>query len=228
MTHADDEGMCVPPKLAPYQVVIVPILKDKSKADEVMAYAQKLRDRLKKQYFADERVRVKLDTRLKDSVDKMWEWTRKGAPLIVEVGAKDMEKNAVMFRNRIKINEEGWKNFEDFEVFVISVADKLQHIQDDMLNVAQKRLSSNIVTTIEHKEDFEAYFANSNVYMESTKAQKVAFVRGKWCGDDDTLEKLKAMRLTIRCIPFDQSGTEGECLLSGKKATLDVIYARSY
>ena len=228
MTHADDEGMCVPPKLAPYQVVIVPILKDKSKADEVMAYAQKLRDRLKKQYFADERVRVKLDTRLKDSVDKMWEWTRKGAPLIVEVGAKDMEKNAVMFRNRIKINEEGWKNFEDFEVFVSSVADKLQHIQDDMLNVAQKRLSRNIVTTIEHKEDFEAYFANSNVYMESTKAQKVAFVRGKWCGDDDTLEKLKAMRLTIRCIPFDQSGTEGECLLSGRKATLDVIYARSY
>ena len=57
---------------------------------------------------------------------------------------------------------------------------------------------------------------------------KVAFVRGKWCGDEETEEKLKEMRLTIRCIPFDQSGSEGECLLTGKKATLDVIYARSY
>jgi prolyl-tRNA synthetase len=227
MTHADDEGMCVPPKLAPYQVVIVPILKDKSKADEITAYAEKLRDALKAQTFAGERVRVRLDNRLKDSVDKMWEWTRKGAPLIVEVGAKDLEKNAVMYRNRININQDGWKNFEGFDAFVNSISDKLQNIQDEMLNRAKQVLNNNIVTDIKTNEEFEAYFANSNVYLNG-KAPKVAFVRGKWCGDDDTLEKLKEMRLTIRCVPFEQSGTEGECLLSGKKATLDVIYARSY
>ena len=228
MTHADDEGMCVPPKLAPYQIVIVPILKDKAKADEINAYAEKLRDALKAQTFGGEKIRVKLDNRPKEAVDKMWEWTRKGAPLIVEVGAKDLEKNAVMFRNRIHINQDGWKNFESFDAFTSSIAEKLQNIQDEMLHIAEQRLNNNIVTTIKTKEEFEAYFKNSNVYMDSGKAPKVAFVRGKWCGDEETVEKLKEMRLTIRCIPFDQSGTEGECLLSGKKATLDVIYARSY
>lgn len=228
MTHADDEGMCVPPKLAPYQVVIIPILKDKNKTAEITAYAEKLRDALKAQTFAGERIRVKLDTRLKESVDKMWEWTRKGAPLIVEVGAKDLEKNAVMYRNRIKINQDGWKNFEDFNTFINSVSSKLQTIQNEMLTTAQHRIDENIVTTVKTKEEFEAYFANSNTFLTATNNKKVAFVRGKWCGDEDTIEKLKEMRINIRCIPFDQSGTEGECLLSGRKATLDVIYARSY
>ena len=62
----------------------------------------------------------------------------------------------------------------------------------------------------------------------SANTHKVAFVKGKWCGDDETVEKLKDMRITIRAIPFEQSGSEGVCLVSGKKATLDVIYARSY
>lgn len=229
MTHADDEGLCVPPKLAPYQVVIVPILKDKSRTTEIMAYAEKIRNALKEQIFAGERVRVKLDSRQKDAVDKMWEWTRKGAPLIVEVGAKDLEKNAVMFRRRISINQNNWKNFEDAESFISTISEKLQNIQNEMYDKAQKRLNGNIVTGIKTAKEFDAYFANANTYLESENAPKVAFVRGKWSGDEATLDKLKDMRLTIRCIPFDQSGTEGECLLSGKKgATLDVIYARSY
>ncbi len=230
MTHADDEGMCVPPKLAPYQVVIIPILKDKSKTDEINAYAEKIKNAIKDKFFGGEKVRVKLDNRPKEAIDKMWEWTRKGAPIIVEVGAKDLEKNAVMFRNRINISDSNWKNFEDVDAFVASISDKLQNIQDTMLQRAQDRLSHNVITDIKTAKDFEAYFANQNVYLDNNdKAPKVAFVRGKWSGDEATLDKLKEMRLTIRCIPFDQSGTEGECLLSGKAgATLDVIYARSY
>ena len=230
MTHADDEGMCVPPKLAPYQVVIVPIVKDKNKSEAVLEYAEKLKNALKDKIFAGERVRVKFDNRLKESVDKMWEWTRKGAPIIVEVGPKDLEKNAVMFRNRIHINQDNWKNFEGFDNFVATISEKLQNIQDEMLSNAKQLLENNIVTDIKTKEEFEAYFANSNVFLNNGgKAPKVAFVRGKWSGDEATIDKLKEMRINIRCIPFDQSGTEGECLLSGKKgATLDVIYARSY
>jgi len=227
MTHADDEGMCVPPKLAPYQAVIVPIIKDKSKEAEISAYAEKLKEALKAQFFAGEKVRVKLDNRPKDAVDKMWEWTRKGCPLIVEIGAKDLEKNAVMFRNRIFINQNGWKNFESFDDFVANIGTKLKEIQDEMFRRAKDRLDGNIVTDIKTPEEFKAYFANNNAYLEGNSA-KVAFVRGKWCGDEATLDQLKEMRLTIRCIPFEQSNTEGVCLLSGKKATLDVIYARSY
>ena len=74
---------------------------------------------------------------------------------------------------------------------------------------------------------FEKYFANPNVWIEGEKPA-VTFVRGKWCGDAETEAKLKEMKISIRCLPFDQSGTEGVCLLTGKPAILDVIYARSY
>ncbi|MBQ8751423.1 MAG: proline--tRNA ligase [Alphaproteobacteria bacterium] len=230
MTHGDDEGMVVPPKLAPYQVVIIPLLKDKARENEILSYAEKLRDELKSKVFASEKVRVKLDNRLKDSIDKMWEWTRKGAPIIIEVGPKDLDKNALMFRNRIYINDkERWKNFEDFDSFVNSISDKLKDIQDEMLKRAVERMENNIVTDIKTPEEFEVYFKNSNVFLENSKnAPKVAFVKGKWSGDDDTIEKLKEMRISIRAIPFEQSGTEGVCLVSGRKATIDVIYARSY
>lgn len=229
MTHADDEGLRVPPKIAPYQVVIIPIIKDKSKETEITAYAEKLKNAIRKQNFAGEPIRVKLDNRLKEPVDRMWEWTRKGCPLIVEVGAKDLEKNAVMFRNRLFINQDGWKNFENFDSFVSTLEAKLEAIQNEMFKQAADRLQNNIVTDIKTPEEFNAYFAHANVYLDNnSKAPKVAFVRGKWSEDESTLEKLKEMRLTIRCVPFDQSGTEGICLLSGKKATLDVIYARSY
>ena len=230
MTHGDDEGMVVPPKLAPYQVIIIPLLKDKARENEIMSYAEKLKDTLKLQSYDGEKIRVKLDNRLKDGVDKMWEWTRKGAPIIIEVGPKDLDKNALMWRNRININsKDTWKNFEDFDGFVNSISDKLLNIQNEMLKRATDRLENNIVTDIKTPEEFEAYFSNSNVFLENNgKAPKVAFVKGKWCQDEETIEKLKQMRITIRAIPFEQSGSEGVCLISGKKATLDVIYARSY
>lgn len=228
MSHADDEGMVVPPAIAPHQIVIVPLYKDESKREAVAAYAEKLRTELAQKNALGEKVRVKLDNRQKESVDKMWEWTRKGAPLIVEVGPRDLEKNALMVRTRIRINDKEWKSFVGFDEFVSSVSERLESIQSDMFNRAKKRLDDNVVNNITTPAELEKYFANQNVWVEGDKT-KVAFVRGKWCGDDDaTVEKLKEMKITIRCIPFDQSGTTGTCLITGKPATLDVIYARSY
>ena len=97
-----------------------------------------------------------------------------------------------------------------------------------MFNRAKDRLEHNIRTDITTPEQFNAYFAESNTWIEDGKQGKVAFVRGKWSGDANSEELLKAMKITIRCIPFDQSGSEGTCLLTGKPATMDVIYARSY
>ena len=104
----------------------------------------------------------------------------------------------------------------------------MENIQKAMFNKAQERLKQNIRTDIATPEDFRKYFENSNQWIEDGKQGKVAFVRGKWCGDPETESILKEMKITIRCIPFDQSGSEGICLLTGKPATMDVIYARSY
>ena len=227
MTHADDEGMVVPPVVAPHQIVIVPLLKDKSKIDEVMDYAKKLKTALSSASFRGEKVRVKLDDRQKESVDKMWEWTRKGTPLVIEVGPRDIQNNALMVRNRTKINLKEWKEIVSFDAFVDSVTDRLENIQNSLLQAAEERLNKNIKSDIQTPEEFEKYFEKQSVYVGGDKPS-VTFVRGKWCGDNDIEEKLKSMKINIRCIPFDQSGTEGVCLITGKRATIDVIYARSY
>ncbi len=227
MTHGDDEGMVVPPVVAPHQIVIVPLLKDKTKNEEVLAYAQKLKQALATVSFKGERVRVKLDDRQKESVDKMWEWTRKGTPLVIEVGPRDVQNNGLMVRDRTKINLKEWKEIVSFDAFVSSVSARLENIQNTLLKQAEDRLNKNIKSDIQTPEEFEKYFANPNIFVEGEK-EKVAFVRGKWCGDNDIEEKLKSMKINIRCIPFEQSGTEGVCLITGKPATIDVIYARSY
>ena len=228
MTHADDEGMVVPPKIAPYQVVIVPVVKKPEDYDTVMAYINKFMSELKVKTPFGEKIRVKLDKRDKSSVDKFWEWTRKGAPIIYEIGMRDAEGNKVMVKERIKLGTAEGKQIVDVNEFSATVAERLENIQKAMFNKAKDRLLQNIRTDITTPEAFKQYFEQSNVWIEDGKQGKVAFVRGKWSGDANSEELLKAMKITIRCIPFDQSGTEGTCLLTGKPATMDVIYARSY
>ena len=228
MTHADDEGMVVPPKIAPYQVVIVPVVKKPEDYDTVMAYINKFMSELKVKTPFGEKIRVKLDKRDKSSVDKFWEWTRKGAPIICEIGMRDAEGNKVMVKERIKLGTAEGKQIVDVNEFSATVAERLENIQKAMFNKAKDRLLQNIRTDITTPEAFKQYFEQSNVWIEDGKQGKVAFVRGKWSGDANSEELLKAMKITIRCIPFDQSGTKGTCLLTGKPATMDVIYARSY
>ena len=115
-----------------------------------------------------------------------------------------------------------------FDEFTAHAAQMLEDIQAAMFAKAKARLDANIRTDITTKDAFAAYFANSNEWIEDGQTGKVAFVRGKWCAKPETEEILKQMKITIRCIPFDQSGTTGECLLTGEPATMDVIYARSY
>ena len=107
MTHADDEGMVVPPKIAPYQIVIVPVIKNSADEDAVMEYINQIRKNLSNKTAFGEKIRVKLDKRDKPSVDKFWEWTRKGAPIILEIGKRDADSNNVMLKTRMKCTNNG-------------------------------------------------------------------------------------------------------------------------
>ena len=228
MTHADDEGMVTPPAVAPYQVVIVPVIKNPDDTEAVMAYIKALQADLAKQMPFGEKIRIKCDKRDKSSVDKFWEWTRKGAPIILEVGKRDVDGNNLMLKQRIYINTPEGKQIVNRDEFVANAGKYLEDIQAAMFAKAKERLNANIRTDITTKEAFADYFANANEWIEDGRQGKVAFVRGKWCGDAATEEILKQMKITIRCLPSDQSGTTGECLLTGKPATTDVIYARCY
>ena len=228
MTHADDEGMVVPPKIAPYQIILVPVIKKAEDEDDVMNYIGKIAEELKKHAPFGEKIRIKIDKRNKSSVDKFWEWTRKGAPIICEIGKRDVDGNNVMVKERLKLGTPEGKQILNTTDFVSSIDERLLNIQNEMFTKAKNRLEQNIRTDITTQEEFNKYFAESNSWIEDGKQGKVAFVRGKWSGDANSEELLKAMKITIRCIPFDQSGTQGTCLLTGKPATMDVIYARSY
>jgi len=229
MTRADDEGMVVPPKIAPYQIVIVPVIKNDADEDTVMEYIKGLQKELLRQAPFGEKIRIKIDKRDRKSVDKFWEWTRKGAPVILEIGPRDVAEDNVMVKERLRLGTPEGKTVVKRDEFVRTVAERLEKLQKEMFAKARARLEKNVRIDIKTKKEFEEYFANSNVWIEEGKAGKVAFVRGKWSGDPNSEELLKAMKITIRCIPFDQSGTKGECLLTGKQdAEIDVIYARSY
>ena len=228
MTHADDEGMIVPPKIAPYQIVIVPVIKNPADEEAVMAYIEEIRQDLSAQTPFGEKLRLKIDRRDKSSVDKFWEWTRKGAPIILEIGKRDADAGNVMIKERLKLGTPEGKQIAPRAEFCATAAERVQNIQKAMFERAKTRLFSNIRTDITTPEAFQAYFAEANQWIEEGKQGKVAFVRGKWSGDENSDQLLKNMKITIRCLPFDQSGTEGTCLLTGKPATIDVIYARSY
>ena len=133
-----------------------------------------------------------------------------------------------MLKERIYLNTPEGKKIMNSDEFVANVGKRLEELQRQMFEKAKARLEQNIRTDIKTPEEFASYFANSNEWIEDGHQGKVAFVRGKWCADPATEEILKSMKITIRCIPFDQSGTTGKCLLTGEDATLDVIYARSY
>lgn len=228
MSHADDEGMVVPPRIAPYQIIFIPLIKKNDDAAKIMAYIENIQAQLKNKTAFGERLRTKIDSRDKSSVDKVWEWVRKGAPMVCEIGARDIENGGLMVKERIFFGQPEGKKILKTEEFVATVSERLEFLQHEMFKRAKERLEQNIRTDIKTPEEFAAYFANGNEWIEDGKRGKVAFVRGKWCADPATEELLKAMKITIRCIPFDQSGTTGKCLLTGKDATLDVIYARSY
>ena len=144
-----------------------------------------------------------------------------------EIGPRDVKGNTLLVRTRNKINGPEWKQIVPFDDFVSGVSKRLKDFNSDLFNAANTRLQENQVTDIKTAEEMQEYFSRQNSWIGG-KGSKVAFVRGKWSEDSESIDKMKEMKISIRCIPEDQSHEEGNCLLTNKKAKLDVIYARAY
>ncbi len=219
MTHGDDNGLRLPPRIAPYQAVVVPIWRAEEDRDKVMAFVENLTERLNAQTFAGgEPVRVYLDDRLYRSVEKKWTWIKRGVPLLLEIGPRDLANGNVSFLDRTKSP----KDYQRMPVdeFVESVGEILDGIQTKMFEEALERRRANIRTDVEDFEAFENHFRNRNA--------DAAFVLAKWCEGGPCEEKLKPFAVTIRCLPFAQSDTSGPCVLCGEDASVDAVFARSY
>ncbi len=223
MTHADDNGMKMPPRIAPWQIVILPIMRDGSDNDAVLSYAESLKKELEALTYAGQPLRVKLDKRDLAGSDKRWEWIKKGAPLLLEVGPRDVEGGKVCVTRRDRF--ESGKQFVERAAFVAEATDQLQQIQQSLYDAALALREARTVRDIKDWAAFEAYFQKD---ADNSFVSGQGFVRAKWCGDAETLAKLDPLGVTVRCIPFDQDGTAGTCVLSGKPATQEVIFARAY
>jgi prolyl-tRNA synthetase len=221
MTHGDDEGLRLPPAIAPSQIVIVPILREESDTAAVMAFIDGIAARLRGQAFQGEALRVKVDQRDRKAQDKRWEWIKKGAPMVVEVGPRDVAKGEVCWINRLEI---GKKNFEAADAFVAQAGERLKAIQDGLYAQAKAYRDANIRTDI---RDFAAFKAHYSRKAEFLGKGAPGWVRAHWCGDVESLKVLDELGVSIRNVPADQKGP-GTCVLTGRPAEREVYFARAY
>ncbi|MDH5772381.1 MAG: His/Gly/Thr/Pro-type tRNA ligase C-terminal domain-containing protein, partial [Rhodospirillaceae bacterium] len=204
--------------VAPHQIVILPIARDDEAAARVMPVAHELAKKLNAENAFGEPLRAHVDSRDINAGEKRWSWIKKGVPLIVELGPKDLDNSSVMLTRRTDIYA---KAPEDMDVFVGAAPEHLEAIQKILYAEALSLRDGRIETGITDFEAFKKYFATED-------SSKLGFVRAKWCGDKDSEERLKELSVSIRCLPYDQNGTEGKCVITGKAATIEAIFAKSY
>jgi prolyl-tRNA synthetase len=222
MTHGDDDGLRLPPAIAPSQVVIVPILRDEADKSAVMDFCEQAARSLREQVFQGEPLRVRVDTRDKKGQDKRWEWIRKGVPMIVEIGPRDVAKGELCWISRLEI---GKKNFEPAAAFAGKAQERLLAIQSGLYSQAKALRDANTRTDIKDWAAFKQHFSKKAEFLGQGAP---GWVRAPWCGDPETLGVLDEMAVTIRNIPLGQQGASGPCVLTGRPAHWDVLFARSY
>ena len=208
MTHSDDNGLVLPPNLAPTQVVIVPIFKKQEQLDELMAKLNPLADELKKLG-----IRVQIDASDKATPGfKFAEYELKGVPLRLAMGGRDLENGTVELARRDTLTKETVA----FDGIVETIQNLLKEIQD---NIYQKALNFRLENTreVDTWEDFKE------------EIKKPGFLLCHWDGTPETEEKIKAeTKATIRCIPLEGDKTPGKCIYTGKPSAQRVIFAIAY
>lgn len=210
MVHGDDQGLILPPRLAPIQLVIVPIFKTDEEKASVFENAQKLRKQL-----ADADVRVKMDEREGLSPGfKFNDWEMRGVPLRLELGPKDVAKASVVLARRDRPGKEG-KSFVAQQGIAAAVTQTLGDIQESLYDRALSFRKANT--------------AEPGDYEEFKQAAEKGFAFSWWCGSSECEEKIKEeTKATMRCIPAEQPGGSGKCIYCSQSAKQKAIFARAY
>ena len=224
MAHGDDDGIKLPPMVAPTQVVILPIVPKEENRDSVMTAVHKLADKLDDAKYEGLPLRVEVDDRDMHGGAKNWEWIKKGAPIRVEIGPRDVEKGSVAVARRDKPHKE--KQFIEAQEFLQEVGNILQQIQSNLLEEATEFRDVNM-QKIDSMEEFIKFFTPSNTEKPEIHG---GFALCHWAGSNEEEEKIaKDYKVTIRCIPHgDQFTEEGTCILTGKPSNRRVVFSKAY
>jgi prolyl-tRNA synthetase len=233
MTHGDDDGLRLPPAIAPRQVVIVPMLRDKPEDAAVLEYCEALTKALAVETAFGERLRVLLDTRAGRSAEKRWNWVRRGAPIIVEIGPRDASGNVVTFMRReaLRDGDKLRSHAMPRDAFVKAVPLMLAEAQATLFREAKTMLDKNIVTGIRSFGELAEYFGVG--VDEDEGSEFKGWVRASWsrptgAGLEEVEKKLKQLKLTLRNTPMDQSASPGKCIFTGADGVEEILIARAY
>jgi prolyl-tRNA synthetase len=217
MAHGDDDGLRLPPKVAMKQVVIIPVIPKPESAQIVMEACENLKIQIQRSSFDGRPVSVELDSRDIRGGDKSWQWIKRGIPIRIEVGPRDIESGNVSIYRR----DQGPKDRSTLPISAVPelISSILQEIHDSYYREAlenQERLTRRDITSF---EELKELFSSDG---------SAGFVIGKWCEDPKIDQLLSELKVSVRCLLREQSGTEGRCLVTGKPASIDAVFARSY
>jgi prolyl-tRNA synthetase len=208
MTHGDDQGLILPPKLAPYQVVVIPIYKNDEEKAQVLPVVSKVEQELGS-------FRLKTDSREEVTPGfKFNDWEMRGVPLRIEIGPKDVQKGTLAISRRDMPGKSG-KSFIQHNQLEGQVAELLQSIQASLF---ERALAFRRAHTFDPKD-----------YEELKQVVDKGWAFSWWCGDAECEARVKdETKATTRCIPLEQEPGQGTCIVCGKPATEKVIFGRAY
>lgn len=222
MCHGDDDGLRVPPKVAPAHVVLLPIIHKEADRAPVMDYAEKLAEALRAVDYHRRPLRVEVDAREIGGA-RGWEWIKKGVPLRVEIGPRDMAKDSVFVGRRDHAHKD--KHSMSREQFIGQAAALLDDIQAGMLARARD-FRKDHTRQIDQPAEFYTFFTPRNPQKPEIHG---GFAMSHWCGQASCENKIKEdLTVTIRCLPFDAPHEEGRCICCGGPSRQRVVFAKAY
>ncbi len=220
MTHSDDDGLVLPPRLAPKHIVLLPIYRNDEEKSSVLPYVESLKKELEAQDYAGEKVRVLIDDRDIRGGEKNWYHVKRGVPLRAEIGPKDIAKNGVFLARR----DTGEKTGVGRDELVQTIGQRLTDIQQSLFQRALKLREDN-TRTITRLDDFQAYFTPKN---EENPEIHGGFALCHFTETPEVEELLKKLKVTIRCVPLEGGKTPGTCIFTGKPTDRLGVFAKAY
>ena len=223
MAHGDDDGLVLPPRIAPTQVVILPITPKEETRGTVLEACDKLAKQLREIRYVDLPIEVEVDRRDLGGGVKNWEWIKKGVPLRIEIGPRDLESGKVTVSRRDQLVKA--KELMSMQEFVSRAPDILDSIQQNLFERA-KKFRDEHTQVIDSKKEFYDFFTSANSEKPEIHG---GFALAHWNGSREVEEQIKNdLKVTIRIIPLDDSFEPGNCIFTGKPSSRRVIWAKAY
>jgi prolyl-tRNA synthetase len=223
MAHSDDNGLIVPPRLAPSHVAIIPITKNDEEKKTVMAFIDRLKEQIAPLRYLEQKIRVEVDDRDLTGSDRSWHWIKKGIPIRLEIGMRDLAGGTVFMGRRDR--EPNQKESIPADEFAGRLVDILEDIQNSLY---QRALAFREVNTarIDDKDAFYRYFTPVNTEKPEIHG---GFAMSHWCGSTECEETVKNdLKVTIRCIPLNPEPEQGKCVCCGADSPYRVLFAKNY